>query len=85
MQFTVVGDMAEAGDKVTFDNRTYSMQDNGSGSRDMLIEGDYGYRGSYTVTMTVEVPNTATVHTHNLTLVPAKDSLLLLLFICNVV
>lgn len=78
VQFTVVGDMAEAGDKVVFDNRIYSMQDNGSGSGTtssyMLVEGDYGYRGSYTVTMTVEVPNTATVHTHNLTLVPAKDS-----------
>lgn len=53
MQFTVVGDMVEAGDKVPFDNRTYTMQDNGSGSgttsRYMLVEGDYGYRGSYTV------------------------------------
>lgn len=56
VQFTVVGDMAVEGDDVEFDNRTYAMiDDEASGSRYMQIDGDYGYTGSYTVTMTVEV------------------------------
>lgn len=56
VQFTVVGDMAVEGDDAEFDNRTYAMiDDEASGSRYMQINGDYGYTGSYSVTMTVEV------------------------------
>ena len=56
VQFTVVGDMVVEGDDAEFDNRTYAMiDDEASGSRYMQINGDYGYTGSYSVTMTVEV------------------------------
>ena len=56
VQFTVVGDMVVEGDDAEFDNRTYAMiDDEASGSRYMQINGDYGYTGSYYVTMTVEV------------------------------
>ena len=56
VQFTVVGDMAVEGDDVEFDNRTYAMiDDEASGSRYMQIDGDYGYTGNYSVTMTFEV------------------------------
>lgn len=56
VQFMVVGDMAVEGDDAEFDNRTYAMiDDEASGSRYMQIDGDYGYTGNYTVTMTVEV------------------------------
>lgn len=57
VKFTVIGDMVVAGDKASFDNRTYTMHNGGSGgttSRYMEINGDYGQTGSYTVTMTVE-------------------------------
>ena len=56
VQFTVIGDMVVEGDDAEFDNRTYAMiDDEASGSRYMQINGDYGYTGSYSVTMTVEV------------------------------
>lgn len=38
----------------------------------MLIEGDYGRRGIYTIVMTVSIRSIA--HTHTLTLVPANPS-----------
>ena len=61
VQATIYGDMVVAGDKVPHDNRTYTMKNNESGSgggttsRYMLIEGDYGYKGEYSVTMTIEL------------------------------
>ena len=56
VQFTVVGDMAVEGDDVEFDNRTYAMiDDEASGSRYMQVDGNYGKKGNYSVTMTVEV------------------------------
>ena len=58
VQFTVVGDMDVKGDAVPFDNRVYTMRSgepgSGTTSRYMEITGDYGKRGSYSVTMTVE-------------------------------
>lgn len=56
VQFTVVGDMDVKGDDVEFDNRTYAMiDDEASGSRYMQVDGNYGKKGNYSVTMTVEV------------------------------
>lgn len=61
LQATIFGDMVVAGNKVSHDNRTYTMKldESGSGggttSRYMLIEGDYGYEGEYSVTMTIEL------------------------------
>ena len=56
VQYTVVGDMAVEGDDVEFDNRTYAMiDDEASGSRYMQVDGNYGKKGNYSVTMTVEV------------------------------
>ncbi|MGN1157638.1 MAG: hypothetical protein ACI4TK_15785, partial [Agathobacter sp.] len=59
--YTVVGEITVEGDKVSFDNRTYTMRTAKSGivieettSRYLEIEGDYGHTGSYTVTLTVE-------------------------------
>lgn len=76
--FTVVGDMTVEGDKESFDNRTFTMRNpepgSGTTSPYMEITGDYGYTGSYSVTLTVEARNITDAHTHNLTLVPAKDS-----------
>ena len=57
-QFVVVGEMAVSGNKESFDNRTYAMRDGaeiGVTGRYMLVEGNYGYRGNYSATMTVEV------------------------------
>ena len=72
-QFTVVGDIAEEGDKTDFDNREYAMEADEQG-RYMKVTGDYGYKGIYSVTMTVDVQRKDDTHTHNLTLVPAKES-----------
>lgn len=54
-QYTVVGDVAVEGEKVSFDNRTYTMHGPpGTSSRYMKVDGDYGHTGSYTVTLIVE-------------------------------
>lgn len=56
VQYTVVGDMAVEGDDEEFDNRTYAMKsDEASGSRYMQVDGNYGKKGNYSGTMTVEV------------------------------
>lgn len=65
VQYTVVGDVAVEGDDVEFDNRTYAMKSDEASrsttggsqttSRYMEVNGDYGKKGNYSVTMTVEV------------------------------
>lgn len=54
LQITVTGNPEVSGDTTPFDNRTYTMKLNANNQRYLHIEGDYGKKAIYVVSLTVE-------------------------------
>ena len=54
LQITVTGNPEVSGDTTLFDNRTYTMKLNANNQRYLHIEGDYGNKAVYVVSLTVE-------------------------------
>ena len=53
LQITVTGNPEVSGDTTLFDNRTYTMKLNANNQRYLHIEGDYGNKAVYVVSLTV--------------------------------